>query len=693
MKILRLRLKGYGPIRDLKLEPGDWELVHGGNESGKTALVEALAYVLLKKNVKLIRYGKPTDLHLEIEHNGATYAAGDKKAAVLLPTAEISSLHYVQASESELYAKDAANFWEGIKIALSRTGAGLTNAHIIKKIYDKVGIQAKEKDWTVAKKPLVTSRLERRAALMTFFTQMEQIEETRQRAKKLAQDCAAAETELKLIQDWKKFREYQALRELYDRFRAGKNALTDFQRFEERYLETWRTLEAEKKSRLGIEENLQRSREELAQIEKEVADLKRQDDIIRNGGLDGRLTPSPPPPAAPTMFLPILLFLAGLLGLILSFRFHFTLLVPFGLFGASIIALAIVQYKKYTGQRTMLEDELVLVRARVLFPDIKTFDDLRRRIEGIRIARARAEATLSEKQNLLQTMAGTKPMEQIEQEINELRNKTGLPEMRILQEKIGEKSHRQNDHDVIRTQLQMQLKETDENRWEALVAARAAGEPGTPADLKREAALLSRLEKQRSELTVLQNRIAVFETARREIHGVDDYRAALLELNQLERELEGFDLEKKAAIKIEEVLTAISGELDDFITGIITGPNGLDEYFHRATGRYRSVQVHGHDLRVVDDGERVFGVDQLSSGTRDQLLLCFRLTALEKIYPAGTFLILDDAFIFADWLRRKAMVALLKQFSDKGNQVLYLTSDDHTRDLFAQAGAHITELK
>ncbi len=691
MKIHRLRLRNYGPVRDFDFSPGTWELIYGGNESGKTALVEVLAYALLKRNLKLLRYGKAADLLLELEHDGAVFSAADKKAAGLLPAAEICSLHYVPASESDLYARDGQNFWEGIKIALSQSRAGMTYAYIIKKIYERTGIQAKEKDWTSAKKPLVTSRQERRQALVSYFTQMEKIDEIRQRTKQLAQECAALEQELKQLQDGKKYQEYKALKELFENYRANKNALADLQRYDESYLAAWQALETEKKSRQGIDHNLQSSREEQARIEKELAELKKQEEIIKRSGLENQLAPTMPPPA-PTMFVPILLFLLGMLGLILCFRFRLPLLLPLALFGASILALAVVQYKKSAGYRARLKDELVLERARVLFPDLKDFNDLKDRIEKVRLERVRLEAVLEEKQKILSSLADDRLPDRLAEEINDLRNKTGLPELAELQKKIAEKRRRLDEQQVIRTQIQTLLREENENRWPDLIADRAVPEPLTAVDLKREPAVAAQLEKKRREQSDLQQRIEIFEASRREIHGVDDYRAAWQELNRLERELADLELEKKAAVKIEEVLTTLSRELDDFIAGIITGPNGLDEYFRLATGRYRSVQVHDRYLTVTDDAGREFDVEKLSSGTRDQLLLCFRLAALNKIYPGGTFLILDDALIFADWPRRQAMVSLLKQFSARGHQVIYLSSDDHTRDLFQTAGARITAI-
>jgi exonuclease SbcC len=136
----------------------------------------------------------------------------------------------------------------------------------------------------------------------------------------------------------------------------------------------------------------------------------------------------------------------------------------------------------------------------------------------------------------------------------------------------------------------------------------------------------------------------------------------------------------------------MSSELDEFIEDILSGENSLSDYFKFVTERYDQVTVKNRDFVVTDLSGKSYDVEELSSGARDQLLLCFRIAALHKVYPDGAFLVLDDAFIFADWQRRQRIAQLVKKFVEQGNQVIYLTSDDHTRDLFAEFGANVTTL-
>jgi len=110
------------------------------------------------------------------------------------------------------------------------------------------------------------------------------------------------------------------------------------------------------------------------------------------------------------------------------------------------------------------------------------------------------------------------------------------------------------------------------------------------------------------------------------------------------------------------------------------------------TRKYKKIKIENQDFVAVDEEGNEYPINLLSSGARDQLLLCFRFSALKKLFPAGIFLLLDDAFIFADWERRCRLAELLKKFVDEGNQVFYFTSDEHSRDLLARYGASVTTL-
>ena len=136
----------------------------------------------------------------------------------------------------------------------------------------------------------------------------------------------------------------------------------------------------------------------------------------------------------------------------------------------------------------------------------------------------------------------------------------------------------------------------------------------------------------------------------------------------------------------------MSVEYDKLLESIITGDDSLSDYFHFVTERYTRVQIKKHDFLATDRSGHVYNVNDLSSGSRDQLLFCFRIAALKRLYEQGSFLVLDDAFIFADWNRRIRLVELLRRYMEEGNQVIYFTSDDHTRDILTERGAEIVTI-
>jgi uncharacterized protein YhaN len=50
------------------------------------------------------------------------------------------------------------------------------------------------------------------------------------------------------------------------------------------------------------------------------------------------------------------------------------------------------------------------------------------------------------------------------------------------------------------------------------------------------------------------------------------------------------------------------------------------------------------------------------------------------------FLILDDAFQHSDWEKREILINKLAEITKKGWQIIYLTMDDHIKELFDETG-------
>jgi uncharacterized protein YhaN len=104
------------------------------------------------------------------------------------------------------------------------------------------------------------------------------------------------------------------------------------------------------------------------------------------------------------------------------------------------------------------------------------------------------------------------------------------------------------------------------------------------------------------------------------------------------------------------------------------------------TDRYNSLFLDGDHLKVRDDfGE--FGISDLSTGAREQVLLALRLGIASRVLKQDKlFLILDDAFQHSDWDRRDRLVNQAVSLAKQDWQVIYFTMDNHIRDLITDKG-------
>ncbi|MBD3674602.1 MAG: AAA family ATPase [Planctomycetaceae bacterium] len=122
-----------------------------------------------------------------------------------------------------------------------------------------------------------------------------------------------------------------------------------------------------------------------------------------------------------------------------------------------------------------------------------------------------------------------------------------------------------------------------------------------------------------------------------------------------------------------------------------------EQYFRMLTAdRYRRVwaPLGEHDLHVEDHAGLARQLNELSGGTREQLLLSLRLALVEEQRNEGVHLpfILDDILVNFDETRVNSAMETLQEFSQHGTQTILLTCHSHLADAFADRDVSVTNL-
>lgn len=171
-----------------------------------------------------------------------------------------------------------------------------------------------------------------------------------------------------------------------------------------------------------------------------------------------------------------------------------------------------------------------------------------------------------------------------------------------------------------------------------------------------------------------------------------------------ERRLDLSVVEKRLADALHrwQVLAATSQSLDAVraVYERERQPEALQEasrYLERLTGgRYPRVwtPLGEHVLRVDDEHGVWRRVDQLSRGTREQLLLALRLSLAAAYARRGANLpmVLDDVLVNFDTQRAKAAAVVLRDFAAAGHQLLVFTCHEHILRMFKSLDVRTVEL-
>lgn len=199
-----------------------------------------------------------------------------------------------------------------------------------------------------------------------------------------------------------------------------------------------------------------------------------------------------------------------------------------------------------------------------------------------------------------------------------------------------------------------------------------------------------------------------------------DFSAAAGKAHDLQRdivEIEGKVNDAKSGNNLQELITqkeqtradlqdlrdeALFAEAGRFLVSTVEKEyekNQMPRIFERARDHFSNFTHHGYELRLSRDTQapRLLAVDlpsreereinELSDGTRAQLLLASRMAFAEEVEHGQTLpLFLDEALDQSDPVRFEAIARSLGRLAkDQGRQIFYLTSDPQDRDRFRHA--------
>ncbi len=151
--------------------------------------------------------------------------------------------------------------------------------------------------------------------------------------------------------------------------------------------------------------------------------------------------------------------------------------------------------------------------------------------------------------------------------------------------------------------------------------------------------------------------------------------------SEIEKSYKALSAELIAKIGLTEILSKLQAEEDQKIRRDINAPEVAD-LLQNLTGKYRQLDLINDQL-YVHDQYRQYALSDLSTGAREQVQLALRLGIASRVSGGNPlFLILDDAFQHSDWNRRESLVQGAIDLVQSGWQILYLSMDDHIRDLF-----------
>jgi len=732
MKIKKITVKNYGPVKDFFVDCKNINLIYGKNEAGKTALIDAITSALFQKKSIFPGQGRfeenssatlKENITLVLEHLGKEYTfPGSFKLEKLmnLPHYHLAGLFIIRAGDLTLREEDR-KWQDRVKEFLS--GVPVNIERIKEKIGEEVGLTPTG-EWSdrqpIRKKSEIKEKEQRKKA---FLSAIDRLESMHQKEKILKEKYQKREKLRRKIEKIKLLRSYllhKRVKEAFSNWSYQKMRVLDYERYLEEDRERWLKKERERQSLLdkkkAFERQLQEMKVELDKtdeekliLEKEERKLVNQKDRVAALSIFQdvkKLVPSKEDIALRLVKLPLYGILGSALvlgGAIFLFTWglknlNSALFLLFPLFGVGI-CFSIFSYliKKEEFNLKKLENS-ILERGKRIWPNLKSIDDIIQACDSFDAKLSQVEAKLEyiteeekkksyklkEKEGELESIE--KRLQDVEEEIKKLRDKTGLSSLFQLEQKLKEKEKIKLDMESKENALRDYLGTDDPSIWEKEAKKEVVRPEIDEEELIRENEVERELSMLNRDIQDLTAQITSFTQGELGRLNIKEVTGLWKELKKIEDDLTRSYFNKDAALLAWDILDKVSKEMEEILLNTVSDDkNGVSFYFKLITsGRYTKVRWDEGSIYVKDAHKREYPIDALSTGTQDQLFFSLRLGILKRGFPEGTFILLDDAFLTSDATRRKHQIRICRRLAEEGWQIFYFTVDEALRDLFCK---------
>jgi len=731
VRIVRLAIRDFGPLRELLLEPADVTVVFGPNEAGKTSCIDALVRALRDRvrsgNKKLIEgfregpgFTGDIDLKLVPEEGGPLID-------LLREHPSLARLFIVRDGDASL--EGGRNWLNAIRgrligIDLARVGEQVRRAASLSQ---SGALRESKQD----ERQRLSERLARVEAFLEDLPAIALLREDMDRTERLRQQTRERCEKLRLAE---RHERYRVACEAQRSWRAASRELDDLASYGDEDLSQWRegvsSVRAAAAVAKSAEHDTHRLRDELTLIAEEVrkkelaaehavslaTECARRDvEATVNGA---RMLRSAArlwglwrtPLAVVGTLLSLLAVGIGIEAL--AQQADPSRSAPLGLAAgaaafAGLLSGALAIFATSRIRTATQAEERALAACGSLLRRANTLDECAAQLAAITTGADRAEmdrsATLERKRQIETSLAVAQRIEaerlqrldEAQRAIADVRGRVRLAGIDQLEDKLRQRTRAGSAREQARSTLGSLLGQVADGEIEHRIEALAVSDPGVPADPTELFAAEQQIEQLDTRLLQLKTELSDRRERTLATIGLADLSAAAAERDRLVASIGAIDRDAAAARLCLTALDDLAQDIDRPLREALgPGPGGAGAYLaHLTSGRYRSVVLDGDGRLAVErkDGSR-FGSEALSRGARDQLSLAVRLALVRRLLGEPGFLVLDDAFMSSDATRREALANALAELAREGWQILYFTFDPLLRDRLGELKAKIVDL-